>query len=353
MNRRIAGHLSMYAVASLIACVPNPVASAQWISQPSGTTASLADCGPSVPMWPGRADGRDDTPNDRRRPHLAKERRPGRRRARLPRHRGVRRADGLSALDRRRARSRASKRPPMRGKSWRTQHVNRDPHGFLDALAFWDADHGLALGDPVDGRFVVLATDDGGRNWTGSNRRDARVTAGRGGVRGERDLPGRAGEPPRLVRHGARAGLPVRGPGPVLDGHATSVRAGNASSGIFSMAFRDTDRGVAVGGDYKEPARPADVVALTSDGGRTWRPPSGAGPRGYRSAVAVIPGRPDMVVAVGPSGGDWSPDGGETWKPLGDRGFHALALATDRIGWGVGDAGRIGRLDPGGLGRSP
>ena len=45
------------------------------------------------------------------------------------------------------------------------QHTNPDPKGFLDALAFWDADHGLALGDPVEGRFVILATDDGGKTW--------------------------------------------------------------------------------------------------------------------------------------------------------------------------------------------
>ncbi len=42
------------------------------------------------------------------------------------------------------------------GASWTLQHKNPDPKGFLDALAFWDADRGLALGDPVDGKFVVL-----------------------------------------------------------------------------------------------------------------------------------------------------------------------------------------------------
>ncbi len=42
---------------------------------------------------------------------------------------------------------------------------NQDARVFLDALSFWDKDHGIALGDPVDGRFTVLATDDGGMNW--------------------------------------------------------------------------------------------------------------------------------------------------------------------------------------------
>src|SRR5262249_56285595 len=36
---------------------------------------------------------------------------------------------------------------------------------FFDAIAFWDEKAGIALGDPVDGRFQLLATDDGGVNW--------------------------------------------------------------------------------------------------------------------------------------------------------------------------------------------
>ena len=50
------------------------------------------------------------------------------------------------------------------GKNWAFQFRNRDPKGFLDALAFWDADHGIALGDPVDGRFTILSTNDGGKS---------------------------------------------------------------------------------------------------------------------------------------------------------------------------------------------
>ena len=53
------------------------------------------------------------------------------------------------------------------GTSWTLQHTNPDPKGFLDALAFWDPEHGLALGDPVGGRFVIRTTVDGGKTWTG------------------------------------------------------------------------------------------------------------------------------------------------------------------------------------------
>ena len=41
----------------------------------------------------------------------------------------------------------------------------QDPKGFLDAIAFWDEKHGMALGDPVKGLFQLLVTTDGGANW--------------------------------------------------------------------------------------------------------------------------------------------------------------------------------------------
>jgi photosystem II stability/assembly factor-like uncharacterized protein len=51
------------------------------------------------------------------------------------------------------------------GESWTLRHTNPDPKGFLDAIAFWPDGHGVALGDPVEGRFTILTTGDGGKSW--------------------------------------------------------------------------------------------------------------------------------------------------------------------------------------------
>src|SRR5579872_2370671 len=56
------------------------------------------------------------------------------------------------------------------GKTWAMQFTNNDPKGFFDCMAFWDRDHGIALGDPVADnsgklRFELIATEDGGKNW--------------------------------------------------------------------------------------------------------------------------------------------------------------------------------------------
>src|SRR5258705_1966309 len=52
------------------------------------------------------------------------------------------------------------------GQHWERQYDDTRPGIFLDGLTFWDEKHGIAMGDPMDGRFVVLRTEDGGAHWT-------------------------------------------------------------------------------------------------------------------------------------------------------------------------------------------
>jgi photosystem II stability/assembly factor-like uncharacterized protein len=51
------------------------------------------------------------------------------------------------------------------GAHWDLQFTNDNPKAFFDAMAFWDAGHGLVMGDSVDGRFDILTTSDGGKTW--------------------------------------------------------------------------------------------------------------------------------------------------------------------------------------------
>lgn len=128
--------------------------------------------------------------------------------------------------------------------------------------------------------------------------------------------------------------------------HETPVMAGTSSTGIFSLAFHDSDDGIAIGGDYKEPGRAGSLVALTSDGGRTWRVPSGRPPGCYRSAVAYVPGTQGRtLVAVGPTGSDVSVDGGESWRSMGITGFNSVGFAGPAAGWAVGEDGLVAKFD--------
>src|SRR5258708_4593284 len=58
------------------------------------------------------------------------------------------------------------------GKTWILQFKNLDHEAFFDAIAFWDERNGVALSDPVKGRFQLIVTDDGGMNWKRLSPRD-------------------------------------------------------------------------------------------------------------------------------------------------------------------------------------
>ena len=47
------------------------------------------------------------------------------------------------------------------GKRWKLQFKNIDEKAFFDSIAFWDEKHGIAQSDPVDGKYVFYATNDG------------------------------------------------------------------------------------------------------------------------------------------------------------------------------------------------
>jgi photosystem II stability/assembly factor-like uncharacterized protein len=236
------------------------------------------------------------------------------------------------------------------GRTWALQFTNPDPRAFYDAIAFWDAKTGLSMGDPVDGRFTITRTVDGGRTWAPvppANLPEA--------------LPGEgafAASGTCLVAHGSRHAWFGTGGGArarvfrstdqgltwaVAD---TPIMAGNASSGVFSLAFSDAEHGIAVGGDYRLERESGDNLALTSDGGKTWAFAGTTRLRSFRSAVAYVPGsKGRRLIAVGPSGTDASEDGGRTWTALGDDGFHALSISpTSGAVWAVGEQGRLGRL---------
>ncbi len=40
------------------------------------------------------------------------------------------------------------------------------PGGFLDCMAFWDENVGIAYGDAVEEELFILRTEDGGESWT-------------------------------------------------------------------------------------------------------------------------------------------------------------------------------------------
>jgi photosystem II stability/assembly factor-like uncharacterized protein len=227
------------------------------------------------------------------------------------------------------------------GAHWSLQFTNSDPKGFFDAIAFWDARHGIVLGDPVDGRFVILTTSDGGEHWQRQSTPPALANEGAFAASGTCLIVGErhaawfatGGQGAARVFHSKDSGL-------TWTVAQTPVRHDTASAGIFSLAFSDPKHGIAVGGDYMKPVENEHNMAVTSDGGRTWVEPAGSRPSGYRSAIAFVPDK-KMWVAVGPAGSDISFDGGRTWRLFDTGAFNAISFVSSKSGWAVGPAGRV------------
>lgn len=233
------------------------------------------------------------------------------------------------------------------GATWTMQFKNEDPKVFLDAMSFWDANHGIVFGDSVDGQFYILLTENGGGSWS-------RVPAGM--------------LPPALENEGAFAAsgtnIAVLGKTHAWIGTGAGSKArvlrtadrgrswqiadtplaAGPSAGIFSIAFRDPKHGVIAGGDYRKEQDAVDNLAVTNDGGVTWKLVKGLS--GFRSVVAYVPGvKTPALVALGPSGGDYSLDDGQTWSPIEGRGFDTFSFIPRKsIGWAAGANGALGRL---------
>ena len=237
------------------------------------------------------------------------------------------------------------------GKTWARTFFDDSPGIFLDSLAFFDDRNGLAVGDPMDGRFLLIATADGGETWTPV------LPASRpAAVEGEAAFA--ASGTSLAVRGNDRIWLTTGGSvsrvwrsadrGAHWDAVPSSLLDGAASAGGFGVAFLDGRRGITVGGDYRAEAASKGNAAVTDDGGRTWIAAGDRRPGGFREAVAFVPlAKRPIAVAVGPAGSDLSIDLGKTWTPIaGPLGFHSISLAKrGRTAWAVGRNGLVAKLE--------
>ncbi|CAN5219705.1 oxidoreductase [soil metagenome] len=229
------------------------------------------------------------------------------------------------------------------GTSWTLQFRNPDKEAFFDALAFWDETHGLALSDPVNGKYRLVATDNAGKTWTPLPSDKMPAALAKEGAF--------AASGTCLIARGKSDAWFVTGGGP----HArvfhttnrgqswtlteTPIAGGIDSAGAFSIAFRDDTHGIIVGGDYKKVNETGATAAVTSDGGKTWTVLEQKLP--FRSGIVWAK---DRWIAVGPSGSEVSTDDGVTWKSLDIENYNTLSFTKVGDGWAAGPKARIAKF---------
>jgi photosystem II stability/assembly factor-like uncharacterized protein len=231
------------------------------------------------------------------------------------------------------------------GKSWQMVYKDTTGKAFFDAVAFWDKDKGLVMSDPVEGVFLLLSTADGGRSWK-KVEEDNIPPAAAGEAGFAASGTGLVVLQPELALFGT--GGPVVRVFRSTDGgkswqaSTTPMVAETASTGIYSMAMKDSLRGIALGGDYTRPNSKTNHLLLTNDGGKSWQKLDHSGLGGYRSGAAYVPGTANIYLAVGTNGIDISFNGGRNWQPLSATGMHAIRFApSGKTGWASGANGQI------------
>lgn len=233
------------------------------------------------------------------------------------------------------------------GATWALQFTNADSAAFYDCLTFFDARTGVAFSDASHGRTNVLRTTDGGAHWA-----LLPAEAVPAPLEGEGAFAASGGCVTSIdARHGwIVLGAPgarvwrTDDAGATWRSHDTPLVRG-ASAGGAAATFRDARRGMVVGGDmgdYRADTAAA-AVAVTDDGGESWRLVSRPGRPGTPFGVAWIPGAGGTAVIASPGGLSATTDAGATWQTV-DPGVFWSVGAVGRTAWAVGAQGRAGRI---------
>lgn len=209
------------------------------------------------------------------------------------------------------------------GKSWKQVYYDNRPGIFFDAMQFFNEQEGIAIGDPIENKFTVIRTHNGGRSWESDAAGSLPAAAAGEAIfaASGTSLVTLPGKKVYFATGGNVARLFVSGNN--WTAYTIPVVQGSSTTGAFSIAFRNAEAGIAVGGDYKlDTARKGNCM-LTDNGGRNWYAPV-TPPGGYRSGVTYVSQK--ILIATGTSGTDISVDGGKNWKTVGD-GFNVAARA--------------------------
>lgn len=229
------------------------------------------------------------------------------------------------------------------GESWNLQYSDNRKEFFLDTIACFSEKECLALGDPINGKFLLLKTTDG-EHWNPLPTDNMPTALGGEGafaasnscltLSGDKEIFFATGGPAARVFHSTDGGLS-------WTVARTPVLQGNPSSGAFSVGLDGNKHLIVLGGDYKVTENPDRVSAYSLDSGSTWQL-SARQPGGFRSAVAHV--HEGYWVAIGPTGEDITNDGGIHWKHTDSLNLNAVAVLDSENGWAVGARGTIARL---------
>ena len=159
------------------------------------------------------------------------------------------------------------------GAHWRLLATNQFPEGFWDAMAFWDAQNGIAVRRSGQGPLPDLRHCRRRRTWRQLEGKGLDALENEGAFAASGTCLSVAGASDAwIVTGGAQSSRVFHSSdrGASWQAAALPIPAGAAARGAFSVGFHNARVGMAAGGDYKEPTLAAINGARSEDGGATW-----------------------------------------------------------------------------------
>jgi hypothetical protein len=213
------------------------------------------------------------------------------------------------------------------GETWKVVYENKAKGMFLDAMDFWDEQNGIVIGDPINGRFFITRSYDGGNTWEddafekrpAADSGEACFAASGTNIRSlnkDEVVFVSGGKRSRMFTLNSTVELPI------LQGKETT---GANSISVYEDAKRNGGkRRIVVGGDFNADSLSKKNCFITDNGGKTWKTPK-VSPHGYRSCVEYLSKKD--ILTCGLSGVDFSNDGGKNFTLISKESFHVCRIA--------------------------
>lgn len=215
---------------------------------------------------------------------------------------------------------------------------------FYDAMTFWNAKEGVAIGDSVNGCLSIIITRDGGTTWKKlSCAQLPKGIVGEGAFAASNTNIKTIGDKTWVATTSGRV-LFSGDKGKTWQVFQTLIKNKEDTEGIYSIDFWNEYLGIAIGGDYTNPDNNRANKAITADGGKTWKLLADGTNPGYKSCVQFVSNTNGKeIVAVGFTGVSYSSDLGETWKNLSNEAFYTIRFLNDSTAYAAGK-NRISKL---------
>jgi photosystem II stability/assembly factor-like uncharacterized protein len=227
---------------------------------------------------------------------------------------------------------------------------------FINVVHMFDAQNGVAMGDPAGGYFEIYTTSNYGVTWTRVPQADINFAPLGSGATAEYGTVGYFTAIGNSIWYPTNSGRIF-----VSSDKGLTWQLGttpyDSTSGVNtpSLAFKDNMNGLAIASDGT--TGNVDAIIQTTDGGLTWTTlaDTATGNVSDRNAISFVPGTTNTYfitsanATTGGLGSAYTEDGGQTWNNIDNEQHTCVAFSDINNGWSGGFNAVTGGVSTGGI----